>query len=323
MIKSVKPKVIFIMGATGTGKSKLSVDLATFFPVEIINSDKIQAYEGLDIVTNKLHVSERKGVPHHLLSFISDPNADFTVREFINHVHDLINHITKRGCIPIIVGGSNTYLEALVENDDNNNNFEFRSKYHCYFLWLDTRLDVLYKNNNERVDQMVKAGLIDEIRESFVPGIDYSRGIWRAIGVAEMEDYLMAERDNNNINKNEKECLLRTAIEETKYNTQSLVCRQVAKIRRLKDELQWEIQRIDATVVLEKRARGEEKKEVEKAWKQFVLKPSMEIVAEFLKHDAWDRRMIYIYICVCVCVSGFTPFFFFFLSLDINNSENM
>ncbi|RYR71895.1 hypothetical protein Ahy_A02g006103 isoform A [Arachis hypogaea] len=55
------------MGATGAGKSKLSVDLATCFPSEIINSDKIQVYEGLDIVTNKISKEEQKGVPHHLL----------------------------------------------------------------------------------------------------------------------------------------------------------------------------------------------------------------------------------------------------------------
>ncbi|WMV28206.1 hypothetical protein MTR67_021591 [Solanum verrucosum] len=56
------------MGATGSGKSKLSIDLATrFFPSEIINSDKIQVSKGIDITTNKISINEQGGVVHHLL----------------------------------------------------------------------------------------------------------------------------------------------------------------------------------------------------------------------------------------------------------------
>ncbi|TMW80120.1 hypothetical protein EJD97_023786 [Solanum chilense] len=56
-----KKKVIFIMGATGTGKSRLSVDVATHFGGEIINSDKMQVYKGLEIVTNKITHAEKQG----------------------------------------------------------------------------------------------------------------------------------------------------------------------------------------------------------------------------------------------------------------------
>ncbi|TMW80194.1 hypothetical protein EJD97_022977 [Solanum chilense] len=62
-----KKKVIFIMGATGTGKSRLSVGLATHFRGEIINSDKMQVYKGLEIVTNKITHTEQQGVRHYLL----------------------------------------------------------------------------------------------------------------------------------------------------------------------------------------------------------------------------------------------------------------
>ncbi|KAG5547985.1 hypothetical protein RHGRI_013617 [Rhododendron griersonianum] len=58
-----KKKVVFIMGATGTGKTRLSLDLAAHFPGEIINSDKIQVYKGLDIVTNKVSEPARGGSP--------------------------------------------------------------------------------------------------------------------------------------------------------------------------------------------------------------------------------------------------------------------
>jgi len=60
-------KVVFIVGATGTGKSRLSVDLATHFRGEIINSNEMQVYKGLEIVTNKITHAEKQGIRHYLL----------------------------------------------------------------------------------------------------------------------------------------------------------------------------------------------------------------------------------------------------------------
>lgn len=254
-----KEKIVFILGATATGKSKLSINFATSFPAEIINSDKIQVYKGLDIVTNKMKESDRRGVPHHLLGFIDDPNADFTVHDFCHHVENSISQIKERGRVPIIVGGSNTYIEALVEGNN------FRSKYDCCFIWLDVSLPVLFKYVRKRVDQMVEAGLVDEIREIFEPGADYSRGIRRAIGVPELEPYFLAE--NSLDNKARREAFLRDCIEKTKENTCKLVCSQLRKIHRLKNELNWEIRRIDATAVFEKSGI-----EAEDAWEKVVLK---------------------------------------------------
>lgn len=267
-----KGKIVFVLGATATGKSKLSINLATSFPAEIINSDKIQFYKGLDIVTNKMNESERRGVPHHLLGFINDPYADFTVHDFCNHVETTISHIRERGRVPIIVGGSNTYIEALVEGNS------FKSKYDCCFIWLDVSLPVLFKNVGKRVDQMVEAGLVDEIRESFEPEADYSRGIRRAIGVPEFEPYFLEE--NSFDNKAEKEAILRDSIEKTKENTCKLVCRQLRKIHRLQNELKWKIHQIDATIVFEKSGT-----EAEDAWEKVVLKPSLEIVRNFFEEN--------------------------------------
>ncbi|KAG5627998.1 hypothetical protein H5410_013216 [Solanum commersonii] len=76
-----KKKVVFIMGATGTGKSRLSVDLATHFRGEIINSDKMQVYKGLEIVTNKITHADKQGVRHYLLGEI-EPDSNFTAEDF-------------------------------------------------------------------------------------------------------------------------------------------------------------------------------------------------------------------------------------------------
>ncbi|XP_065869311.1 tRNA dimethylallyltransferase 2-like isoform X2 [Euphorbia lathyris] len=79
--QEAKPKVVVIMGPTGSGKSKLAIDLASHFPIEIINADSMQVYHGLDVLTNKVPLHEQNGVPHHLLGTIS-PNVEFTAKDF-------------------------------------------------------------------------------------------------------------------------------------------------------------------------------------------------------------------------------------------------
>ncbi|XP_054814890.1 tRNA dimethylallyltransferase 2 [Prosopis cineraria] len=111
--KAKKPKVVVIMGPTGSGKSKLAIDLASHFPVEAINADSMQVYRGLDVLTNKVPLSDQKGVPHHLLGTVS-PNVEFTAKDFRDSAIPLINDICARNCLPVIVGGTNYYIQALV-----------------------------------------------------------------------------------------------------------------------------------------------------------------------------------------------------------------
>ncbi|XP_027351483.1 adenylate isopentenyltransferase 5, chloroplastic-like [Abrus precatorius] len=273
-----KKKVVFIMGATGTGKTKLSINLATQFPSEIINSDKIQVYKGLDIITNKVSESERCAIPHHLLSIIDDPDYDFTVDDFCNHVLVALNHIIQNGRVPIIVGGSNSYLKALVEDP----NIAFRSKYDCCFIWLHVSLPVLFEYLDKRVDEMLDAGIVDEIREAFVPGTkyDYSRGVKRAIGVPELEHYLRIEKEIDD--EAQKEKILQHAIRKTKENTCKLAEMQQFKIHRLNCELGWEMIKIDSTPVFEAVLNGADYKHL---YKEIVFKPSMEIVQRFLLEE--------------------------------------
>ncbi|CAL4893138.1 unnamed protein product [Urochloa decumbens] len=109
-----RAKVVIVMGATGAGKSRLAVDLATHFAgVEVVSADSMQVYRGLDVLTNKVPLHEQKGVPHHLLSVI-DPSVEFTCRDFRDHAVPIIQDILDRGGLPVIVGGTNFYIQALV-----------------------------------------------------------------------------------------------------------------------------------------------------------------------------------------------------------------
>ncbi|XWS73949.1 hypothetical protein CRYUN_Cryun02cG0173400 [Craigia yunnanensis] len=110
-----KPKVVVIMGPTGSGKSRLAIDLATHFPIEIINADSMQVYQGLDVLTNKVPLYEQKGVPHHLLDIIGS-NVEFTAKKFRDSAIPIIGGILSRNCLPVIVGGTNYYIQALVSS---------------------------------------------------------------------------------------------------------------------------------------------------------------------------------------------------------------
>jgi tRNA dimethylallyltransferase len=95
----------------------LAVDLAKKFDGEIINGDAVQMYEGLPIITNKLSISEQQGIPHHLLGVIKLEDPTWTVATFKQHVGHLIQDISSRGKLPILVGGTHYYTQALLFND--------------------------------------------------------------------------------------------------------------------------------------------------------------------------------------------------------------
>lgn len=265
-----KDKVVVVMGATGTGKSRLSIDLATRFDAEVINSDKMQVYKGLNIVTNKVTEEECGGVPHHLLGII-EPEADFWAHDFVCHASAAAHDITNRGRLPVIAGGSNSFIKALVSDD-----IEFRSRYDCCFLWVDVEMPVLNSFVSKRVDQMVASGLVEEAAEFFEPGGDYGRGIRRAIGVPELDEYFRSGGGAT-------DKLLESAIDEIKANTRTLASRQLQNILRLAEQLEWRIHNLDATEAFGKR--GEE---ADEAWERLVAGPSTRIVGNFLCEDHID-----------------------------------
>ncbi|VDP38976.1 unnamed protein product [Soboliphyme baturini] len=108
------PKIVVIIGATGTGKSKLAIDLCRRFDGEVVSADSMQVYEGLDIVTCKVSRSDMAGVPHHLMSFLPPQTVGYTVVDFRNNALKAIDAILSRSKIPMIVGGTFYYVESLI-----------------------------------------------------------------------------------------------------------------------------------------------------------------------------------------------------------------
>ncbi|KAJ9543204.1 hypothetical protein OSB04_022911 [Centaurea solstitialis] len=267
-----KQNVVVVMGATGTGKSKLAVDLAAgrHHPAEIINSDKMQVYEGLDIVTNKITPEECLGIPHHLIG-IADSDSDFTAADFAATSSLAVESISEKGKLPIIAGGSNSFIEALIDG----RNHEFRSRYDVCFLWVDVAMPVLHRAVSLRVDRMVAAGMVEEVRQKFDLNSSYSRGIRQAIGVPEFDSFFRSEFYNSDRKTRAK--LLESAINETKVNTCKLACKQLRKIHRLRNVNGWKIHRLDATKVFEKTG-----SEADEAWRELVAEPGSAIVARFI-----------------------------------------
>lgn len=103
------------MGPTAAGKSDLAVDLALRLGGECVNTDSMQLYQGMDIGTAKLDLSERKGVPHHLLD-IWDVTRTASVAEYQQLVRPLMDGMLARGVVPVLVGGSGLYVRAALDD---------------------------------------------------------------------------------------------------------------------------------------------------------------------------------------------------------------
>ncbi|KAG8158727.1 hypothetical protein KVR01_011170 [Diaporthe batatas] len=109
--------LLVILGSTGTGKSELAVDLAVRFNGEIINADAMQMYRGLPIITNKISIEEQRSIPHHLLGNISLDQETWVVGVFKREANRIIQEIRSRGRVPIVVGGTHYYTNALLFKD--------------------------------------------------------------------------------------------------------------------------------------------------------------------------------------------------------------
>ena len=275
-------KIILIAGPTAVGKTALSIKLAQHMSGEVISGDSMQVYRGLNIGTAKVTKEEMQGVAHHLID-IRDVKERFSVADFKQLADQAIEDICQRGKIPLIVGGTGFYLQALVENlslgndhfvensskirqswqnlaDEKGRDYVYEqlklkdpqaaknispsnlrrviralevigktghlfsqqlvqaAKYDYYTVGLNTDRSILYQRINQRVDQIVEDGLIEEVRWlEKQGGKQFQAG--KGIGYRELFPYFDGQRS------------LDQAIEEIKKDSRHYAKRQLTWFR--------------------------------------------------------------------------------------------
>ena len=115
---TVTPRYIALAGPTASGKTAAALAVARVFPAEIISVDSALVYRGMTIGTAKPTAAELASVPHHLID-IRDPLNAYSAAEFVQDANALITEITKRGRLPLLVGGTMLYFKALIDGLDD------------------------------------------------------------------------------------------------------------------------------------------------------------------------------------------------------------
>lgn len=276
-----KDKVIVILGPTAVGKTALSLSLARALNTEIISGDSMLVYRGFDIGTAKPTEEEQRMVPHHLVD-IRSPEEKYSVTEFQQEAGSLIHEMNQKGKIPLVVGGTGLYLQALLEGYDFNamgENHAYRSfleklaeekgeaalferlrridakaaegidaknirrvvralevaelgqesisrrkkgkAFDAFVIGLSRPRPELYHRIDQRVEQMMKTGLENEVRGLLAMGVKRSSQAMQGIGYKEMACYLAGE------------CTLEDAVNRIKKATRHFAKRQITWYRRM------------------------------------------------------------------------------------------
>ena len=251
-------KIIVIVGPTGVGKTRASVELAKRLNAEIINGDAVSVYKELNIASAKPTLEERNGINHYLLDKVDVCN-NYTIYDYQKDARVAIEQIKEKGKNIIVVGGTGLYIKSLsydykfheeeINRYDDLTNDQIISKikeygkfdidysnrrrivrllsklknniplsekadiiYPSIIIGLTTDRDTLYKVINNRVDNMLKNGLLDEIN-NLKDRYKDSRVLNSAIGYKEFNDYF---NDNN----------IENTVEKIKHNSRKYAKRQ-------------------------------------------------------------------------------------------------
>ena len=174
-------KLLAIVGQTATGKTKLALKLAAEFDGEIITADSRTIYKGMDIGTAKPSKEEQRGIRHHLLDIV-EPDQRFTAVDFQRLAKQCIKDIHKRGKLPILVGGTGLYINSILydydfaaqgaERDPLNPRHAAKGaggtkktlRRSTLVIGLRVEPVLLRQIISRRVDKMVEAGLVDEVK---------------------------------------------------------------------------------------------------------------------------------------------------------------
>lgn len=173
-------KLLVIVGPTASGKTALSINIAKKFNGEIICADSRTLYKDMNIGTAKPTVEEMSGVPHHMLDIIN-PDQKYNVASFQGRTLELIKDISKRGKLPILVGGSGLYIDSVIfgykfssgdmERDPINprhlkspGNKQDKLRENTLVLGINPGKEVLKERIIKRMDKMLNEGFEDELR---------------------------------------------------------------------------------------------------------------------------------------------------------------
>lgn len=108
-----KKRVVCVVGPTACGKTALGVSLARRFHGEVVSADSMQVYRGMEIGTAAPTMEERRGIVHHMIG-IADPHENYSVARYVSEAGVCVDDVLARGKLPIIVGGTGLYVDALV-----------------------------------------------------------------------------------------------------------------------------------------------------------------------------------------------------------------
>ena len=152
---------IFIMGPTGVGKTKLSVELAKLYDAYIINCDAVQVYKGLDIGSAKVTEEEKCGIKHFLFD-IKNPDEEYSVKDYQTDLRNLFNKYSKKNLI--IVGGTGLYATAGAYdyrfNDEEKKDYSNYSLEELYKLAKEKDINCnIDKNNRIRLERFLQKDL--------------------------------------------------------------------------------------------------------------------------------------------------------------------
>lgn len=180
-------KLVVIVGTTASGKSAEAMKIAQQYGGEIICADSRTIYKGLDIGTSKPSKQDQAKVKHHLLDII-EPDQKFNVAQFQKLANATIKDIQKRGKLPVMVGGTGLYVDAVIYGYDFDKKSRQQLRPNTLVLGLDLPTDQLKQRIEARVDQMFAQGLEQEVK-SLSNTYGWQAEAMKGIGYREWQAY--------------------------------------------------------------------------------------------------------------------------------------